>query len=80
MLLEPFQYATEVLIMFLLSFSINGNIVRDILASREACEYFLDCVLQDLGCCVNSKHEALVSSESDVCAECGNAAAFWCQL
>ena len=63
MLLEPFQYATEVLIMFLLSFSIG-----DILASREACEYFLDCFLKDLGCCVNSNHEALVSSESDVCA------------
>ena len=39
--------------MFLLSFS------------SEACEYFLGCVLEDLGCCVNSKHEALVSSESD---------------
>ena len=63
MLLEPFQYVTEVLIMFLLRFSIG-----DILAFREACEYLIDCVLKDLRCCVNSKHEALVSSESDVCA------------
>ena len=77
MLLEPFQYATEVLTM---NFSIDDNIVRDILASREACKYFLDGVLEDLGCCVNSKHEALVSSESDVCAEFGNVVALWCQL
>ena len=54
--------------MFLLSFS------------SEACEYFLGCVLEDLGCCVNSKHEALVSSESDVCAGSGNIAALCCQL
>ena len=80
MLFQPFQYTTEVLIVFLLSFSINDNVVGHILASREACEYFFDCVLKDLGCCVNSKHEALVSSESDVCAECGNVAALWGQL
>ena len=80
MLLEPFQYAMKFLIMFVLSFSINDNIVGDILASREACEYLLDCLLEDLGCCVNSKREALVSLESDVCAECGIVVALWCQL
>ena len=76
MLLEPFQYATGVLIMFLLSFSINDNIVGDILVSREAREYFLDCGLEEIGCYVNFKQKVFVSSESDVCA----VAALWCQL
>ena len=71
MLLEPFQYAAEVLIMFPLSFSINDNIAGDILVSREAYEYFLDGVLEEIGCCVYCKQKAFVSSESDMCAVAG---------
>ena len=55
MLLEPFQSAAEILVMFLLSFSVDDNIDGDILASREACGYFLDGVLEELGCYINSK-------------------------
>ena len=48
-------YPAKVIVMFLLSFSINDKIIGDILASREAYEYYLDCVLEDLGCCFDSK-------------------------
>ena len=35
MLLEPFQYAAEVHVMFVLSFTLNDKIIGDILASSE---------------------------------------------
>ena len=49
MLLDPLQHATEILVMLPLSFSEYDDIVRDILASREACKYFFNCVLENLG-------------------------------
>lgn len=55
--------------MLPLSFSEKDNIIRDIIALGEACEFFHRCVLEDRRFRVDSIHQVLVSFKSYMCAE-----------